>query len=212
MSDYKANREDYFDLPQWDNPLLNLPYIYQALDFLTIKYIETIDDEADDIIASYCFKYGSDNEILIVSHDSDFFQLINENISIIKYNGKRKPREIINQEYFINEYSFMPNLYADYKAIVGDKSDNIKGIKGIGSKTATQIVNTYGNVKNIFDNYIKGNEVLQKLIENQEVFQRNYLLIRLDNHAFIPFRLDEIKFQKKNMKTVDIVSKINIKN
>lgn len=168
---------------------MNLPYIYEALDFLKIKYVETIADEADDIIASYCFKYGNDNEILIASHDSDFFQLINENISIIKYNGKRKPREIINQERFINEYSFMPNLYADYKAIVGDKSDNIKGVKGIGSKTATRIVNTYGNVKSIFDNYIEEDEVIQKLIENKEVFERNFSIIYLDDHASIPFEL-----------------------
>ncbi len=81
-SDYKANRIDYGETPEENNPFSQLSDVYAALDYLGIKHTETVDCETDDWIAGYAFTYGQENEIVISSFDSDFFQLITDNVSL----------------------------------------------------------------------------------------------------------------------------------
>lgn len=72
-AEYKANRPDYSQMPEEENPYSQLPDIYKALDYLGIRYMETSTCETDDVIAGYTLAYGSDCEIVISSFDSDFF-------------------------------------------------------------------------------------------------------------------------------------------
>lgn len=71
--EYKANRIDYNEVPEDENPFSQIKDVYAALDFMGIKYMETVDCETDDLIAGYAFSYGPDMEVVISSFDSDFF-------------------------------------------------------------------------------------------------------------------------------------------
>ena len=88
-SDYKANRVDYSETPEEETPFSQLPDVYAALDYLGIKHTETIACETDDLIAGYALTYGKENEIVISSFDSDFFQIIKDKVSLLRYRGDK---------------------------------------------------------------------------------------------------------------------------
>lgn len=85
---YKANRVDYSQMGEDDTPFSQLADIYLALDFISIKHTETTDCETDYIVAAYVFSRTNDSEIVISSFDSDYFQLISTNVSVLRYRGK----------------------------------------------------------------------------------------------------------------------------
>ena len=79
---YKANREDFSQMDEEDTPFSQMPDVYRALDYLGICHAETTDCETDDWMAAYCRRYGAQRQIVIASQDSDFFQLISENVTV----------------------------------------------------------------------------------------------------------------------------------
>ena len=89
VEEYKANRIDYTDVPEEENPFSQLPYVYKALDFMKIKHTEVIGYETDDVIASYVIRYSRKFSCVISSWDSDYFQLINESVNVLRYRGKK---------------------------------------------------------------------------------------------------------------------------
>ena len=88
-ADYKANRPDYSQMPEEETPFSQLPDVYRALDFLSIAHAETTDCETDDWMAAYALRCPDDLEIIISSFDSDFFQLITDRVSVLRYRGER---------------------------------------------------------------------------------------------------------------------------
>jgi len=102
--------------------------------------------EADDIIANLVNKKKNINDIIIiVSNDTDMYQLLNDfkPMVLIKQIGKRK---YYSSKTFRNEFGFEPNLYSSYKSLCGDNSDNIPGVPGIGDKRAKEIIKRYGHL------------------------------------------------------------------
>ena len=85
---YKANRPDYSEIPEEETPFSQLPDIFRALQVMGIPYRETDCCEADDWIAGYALQYGSQMPVTIASQDSDFFQLISDNVKILRYRGQ----------------------------------------------------------------------------------------------------------------------------
>lgn len=205
LEEYKANRPDFSDMPDEDNPFTQLPLIYEALDYMGIKHTETTVCETDDVIASYAVKYGKECEILISSFDSDFFQLITDTVKVVRYRGKCSV--ICDKEYILEKYGISPALYLDYKCLVGDSSDNITGIKGVGPKTAAKLVNTYGNLGSILGRCeeIESCKIRTAIHEGEDLLARNMSLIRLDGNADIPFSLDEIEFDPPHIRTMDVI-------
>lgn len=165
-ADYKKNRIDYSTVSEEENPFSQLPDVYKALNYLSINYIETTNCEADDMIASYVSSFCEDTDIVICSFDSDFFQLISERVSILRYRGKKTV--ICSSQYIIDSYGVYPNQYAYYKSLVGDASDNIKGAEKIGRKTASLLLGTYGTLENIISNVenIDKPSIKKSIIEN----------------------------------------------
>ena len=86
-ADYKANRIDYSCVADEENPFTQIDDVYAALDHLNVKHTESCGCESDDLIAGYTLNYGKDAQIVIASFDSDFFQLITPNVSILRYRG-----------------------------------------------------------------------------------------------------------------------------
>lgn len=210
-NDYKANRINYGKVKDEDNPFSQLPYICKALKYLGIAYAETTNCEVDDWISSYAKLYGNNNKIIISSFDSDFFQLLNDNVSVLRYRGNNSV--VCTPEYIQNKFGIMPYQYADFKSLTGDKSDNIKGADRIGVKTASALLQEFGTLNNIIQNteQIKKTIVRQSITNNYELLLRNYELIKLDVKTDIPFELDEMLFSYNGITTTEVLRGIGLK-
>lgn len=208
---YKANRIDYDAVPDEENPFTQLLDIYNALDFLGIKHCETTVCETDDAIATYALKYGYDNEIVISSFDSDFFQLITDNVKVLRYRGDNTVIYDVNT--FTEKFGILPSYYADYKSLTGDTADNIKGADKIGTKTAAALVNEFGDLENIIINAekIKKPSVKKSVIENTQRLRLNYKLIKLSDTADLPFTPEELKYNYNGTTTNEVLIGIGLK-
>ncbi|MEW9122796.1 MAG: 5'-3' exonuclease H3TH domain-containing protein [Thermotaleaceae bacterium] len=150
FAEYKANRTDYSTVPEQENPFSQLQDVYDALTFMNVKYTEVAELETDDVIASYTHTYKNKRQIVIASFDSDFFQLISENVRVLRYRGDNTV--ICDIEYIQNRYGISPRQYADFKSLTGDNSDNIKGADKVGLKTASVLINQFGSLPEIINN------------------------------------------------------------
>ncbi|MBR2971920.1 MAG: 5'-3' exonuclease [Clostridia bacterium] len=205
LKEYKANRIDYSEVAEDENPFIQLPYIYDALDYMGIKYSETSDCETDDVIAAYAIRYGEENEVLISSFDSDYFQLITDNVKVIRYRGKCS--QLCDTNYIKEKYGVAPSRYLDWKCLVGDTSDNIPGIRGIGPKTAAKLINTIGGTDEIIaKSYeIENDRIRCAINDGKEIIERNISLIKLGEGAHLPFEIDEIIFTNPQIRTMDVI-------
>ena len=210
-SDYKSNRPDYSQVREEDNPFSQLPDVYRALDFLNIKHAEITDHETDDAIASYAFTYSGDTEIVISSFDSDFFQLINEKVTVLRYRGEKTV--ICDEKYIAEKFGITPSQYADFKSLTGDKADNIRGAEKIGVKTAAKLINTFGTLEEIIrrSDEIAANSVRESIIRNTERLRTNQKLIRLENTAGLPFSLSELQYSHNGITTNEVLRGIGLK-
>ena len=208
--DYKANRKDFSQIPEEETPFSQLPDIYAALDFLGVRHTETTVCETDDLIAGYAFTYGGDNEIIISSHDSDFFQLITNQVYVLRYRGESTV--ICDKRYIINKFGVLPSQYADLKAITGDKADNIIGAEKVGPKNAALLLRDYQSLDGVLQNahMISKPSIKDSIVRNTERLRNNYKLIKLENNNELPFKLDDIKFSLPSVTTRDILKAINI--
>lgn len=201
--DYKSNRQDYTNVIDEENPFSQLPMIKKALNYLEIFNIEVIGNEADDYISSI-IKEHKEYKYIIVSTDTDFIQLINDNVKLYIPRGKKSI--LYNEKEIIKKYKVTPNKYILYKSLIGDKSDNISGIKGIGPITASKILE-YSSI----EEYIKNNDnkISKLLINNKDKINKNIKLITMNN---IKTNISINKLSNKvNEKTYEIIEKINEK-
>lgn len=211
LTEYKANRRDYSKTAEEETPFSQLPDIYAALDFLGIKHTESVDCETDDIIAAYALTYGRNNKIIISSFDSDFFQLITDNVSVLRYRGEKTV--ICTPEYILGKFGISPGQYSDFKSLTGDASDNIKGAYKIGIKTAASLLNKFGTLENIITNAerITKPSVRSSIIESAERLRTNYRIIKLDDSAALPFGIDDIAYSYDGITTNEVLRSIGLK-
>lgn len=219
-ADYKANREDYSQAEEEDNPFSQLPDIYAALDYMGIRYAETIVCETDDWMAGYVNKYvGSGSavsacenaEIVISSFDSDFFQLISDKVKILRYRGENTV--ICDTEYIREKLGVEPSQYAEFKSLTGDTADNIKGVEKVGPKTAAQLMNEFGSLENLLAcaGEIKKPSVREAIKASEERIRKNYQLIRLDGAEKLPFSVEELVFADNGFTTTEVLKGIGLK-
>ena len=221
-ADYKANREDYSHVAEEENPFSQLPDIYAALDFLGIRHAETTNCETDDWMAGYVKKYAGGDmtagtlsedapEIVISSFDSDFFQLISDNVTIFRYRGENSV--LCDKTYLQDKFGITPERYADFKSLTGDTADNIKGAEKVGPKTAAQLVNAFGSLEEILARAeeIKKPSVRESLLRDADRLRKNYRLIKLDGAEELPFTLDEVAWQDSSITTTEVLKGIGLK-
>ena len=206
--DYKANRPDYSKMPEEESPFSQLSDIYAALDELGIAHTECIGCETDDVIAEYALT--SDCETVISSFDSDFFQLITERVSVLRYRSDKTV--ICTPEYIREKFGILPCQYADLKSLVGDTADNIRGAAGIGPKTAAALLNRFGTLNDILENAekIEKPSVRRAVLDNAERLRLNYRLIKLGFGAHRPFTESEMEYVNDGRTTNEILRFINI--
>lgn len=210
-ADYKANRIDYGAVSEEENPFSQLPDVYRALSYLDIKYIETTDCEADDLIASYAYSYRDDTIVVISSFDSDFFQLIGEQVSVLRYRGEKTV--IGTPQYLVEKFGIIPEQYADFKSLVGDAADNIKGVEKVGAKTAAFLLQTFGTLEHIMENVEKIDKpsVKKSILENTDRLRKNYELIKLKNNQLLPYDKCELVFTDAGQTTTEVLRGIGLK-
>jgi DNA polymerase I len=163
---YKANR----------NPMPEdlRPQVKEIIDIcreIGFKLLQIEGHEADDIIGTLTKKYSNkNNKILIFSGDKDIFQILDENTLMLR--GKKGASDFIEIDvnWVIKELGIQPNQVTDYMGIVGDTSDNIPGVKGIGEKGAMKLISEYGSLDEIYKNIenINNPSMKSKLIDSKE--------------------------------------------
>lgn len=210
-SEYKANRIDYSTVCEEENPFSQLQDVYDALNFLGIKHIETTDCEADDLIAGYALSLGRQIEVIITSFDSDFFQLITDKVSVLRYRGEKTV--ICTPEYIMEKFGIVPEQYTDFKSLVGDTADNIKGAEKVGAKTAALLLKEFGTLENILANAenIGKPSVKESIIRNTEKLRLNYIMIKLRDTKLLPFSKQELEYCYAEITTNEVLKGIGLK-
>ena len=201
-SDYKAGRKK---MPA--ELAMQFPIIKDILKNLAIEIYEIDGFEADDIIgtvANLCEKEGI--EVYVVTGDKDALQLASENINvIITKKGVTETAEY-NKQAFIHEYKITPKQFIDVKGLMGDKSDNIPGVPGIGEKTAFKLIQTYGSIEEVLNNVenVNGKKLKENLEEYREQALFSKKLATIITEVPIDINLDDIKsndnFNKEALK------------
>jgi len=217
-ADYKSNREDYSQVAEEENPFSQLPDIYEALDFLGICHAETVDCETDDWMAGYVRKYTAETasledapEIVISSFDSDFFQLISDKVTILRYRGENSV--LCDRTYLQDKFGIIPERYADFKSLTGDTADNIKGADKVGPKTAAQLVNEFGSLEEVIARAeeMKKPSVRESVKQNAERLRKNYRLIKLTGVENLPFALEELVWEDHGVTTTEVLKGIGLR-
>ncbi|MDO4990498.1 MAG: DNA polymerase I [Eubacteriales bacterium] len=174
---YKAQRK-----PMPEELAVQMPLLKETLDAMGIRRYELAGYEADDILgtaARICRERGWD--CAVVTGDKDSLQLIDERTMVCNVKSRMGQTETINYtpEVFEAEYGFAPPQMVDLKALMGDSSDNIPGVPGIGEKTAMELIRKYGTIDNIYRQLpaldIKEG-VRKKLAEGEESARKSYWL------------------------------------
>lgn len=209
-SEYKANRPDLSDVPDEENPFLQLPDVYAALDAIKIAHCETSVCEADDLIASYAKRFEAASRITISSFDSDFFQLIGPNTCILRYRGERSI--VCNQDYLREKFNIEGSQYVDFKSITGDTADNIRGVDGVGPKTASKLISQFGDLNNLMENYqsIESQRLRERIEGTLERLKLNRTLIQMDCNQVLPYQMEDLEFTAKIPKTRAVLSEIGL--
>lgn len=147
VTTYKANRHG---MPEELAP--QLPIVKKLLTLMGVKVIECAGYEADDILgtlAKSCTESG--NQCFVLTGDRDSLQLINNNVTVLLTTNKDTIH--YTHDRFIEDYGFEPINLIDFKALMGDHSDNISGVAGIGEKTASALIKEYTTVENLYEKY-----------------------------------------------------------
>lgn len=209
---YKAHRP-----PAPEDLLPQFPLARTAVDALNVDIIEKVGYEADDVIATLAKRAEKqDYEVLIISSDKDLWQLVSDKIFIYDAIKKKK----IGVPEVKEKWGVSPKELLDVLTLMGDSSDNVPGVPGIGPKTASLLVNTYGDVEKIIENAddIKQNKRRESIKENVENIRLSKKLIDLDTNVDVGLGLKDLnvkdlepeKFVKfcKSMEFYSIAKKI----
>ena len=188
--DYKAGRQK---TPE--ELKSQMPIAKEMLTAMGIKYLELDGYEADDIIGTLSERANQDPEwdALLVTSDHDYLQLITD-VTTVKM---LRPKDYIKYtpEVFKEEYGIDPIKVIDLKALMGDSSDNIPGVPGVGEKTALKLLQEYGTLDNLYENVesVKG-KLKDKLIENKESAYFSYKLATIIKDAPIDVKFEDLKY------------------
>ena len=194
---YKAQRKG---MPE--ELAAQMPILKEVLDAMGIRRYELEGFEADDILgtaAAICEKSGWD--CFIVTGDKDSLQLITDTTSVCNVKTRMGQTETVlyTPERFQEEYGFAPPLMVDLKALMGDSSDNIPGVPGVGEKTAMDLVRRYGEIKNIYENLdsleIKEG-VRKKLAQGRESAEMSYWLATIIRDVPLDFKPEDSLWNK----------------
>jgi len=194
FKEYKAKRP-----PTPKDLVSQIPKIKEVLKSLSVSFFEREGFEADDLIATIAQKARDEvSEIFILTGDFDTLQIVDEKTKIFFLGRKIKEPLIYNEKKVIEEFKVLSKQIPDYKALVGDQSDNIPGVSGIGPKTAVEILSHYKNLDDFYNKQKTENklkvEIKEKLVKNKEKIFLSRELVKLKDNVPIDFDLTKCRF------------------
>ncbi len=206
---FRAKKYDFYKDGRKEVPndlIKQMPIARDILKCMGIKYFELAPYEADDIIGTLSKKILEDDEFngTIVSSDKDLLQLINEQIDVKLLKQKGYIR--YDRDKFIEDYGIEPINIIDLKALAGDSSDNIPGVKGIGEKTALNLLKNYKTVEGIYESIdnIKG-KIKEKLEIDKKMAFISKEIATIYNEVPLEINdLDDLKYEK-NDNSVELI-------
>ena len=197
FSEYKANRKEVpADLiPQF-------PLIRKAVEAFGIASVEEAGYEADDLIASYT-KQAVQNgyEVVVVSADKDLTQLMNDDAHIRVFDPMKK--RFVNKDDVLKKFGVLPEKVVEVQALMGDSIDNVPGVKGIGPKTAAELITQYGSLDGIYSHLseIKGRKG-ELLSQDKQNAYMSRELVKLAEDAPLPKPIEEFCCFKPNINNI----------
>jgi len=195
--------------------------VREVVEVFKIPIYEKDGYEADDVLGSLARQAGEDTkilrykdtkkkkkkfpnisvpkypsiEVIIVTGDRDIFQLITDRVKVYAPKKGLSNPEVFNREKFREKYGFEPEQLVDFKALVGDPSDNYPGVSGIGPKTATDLIKKYGSLEEIYKNLQDIPQKISEKLKKQEKWARlSYKLARIEIQAPVKLDLRECEF------------------
>lgn len=188
--EYKAHREEMPDalIPQ-------IPYLKKLTDLLGIHHVEKKGFEADDVIGTLALKAREHHiQAVIVSGDKDFAQLVQPGVEL--YDTMKDVRTDVDGVR--EKYGIRPDQMVDYLAIVGDTSDNIPGVFGIGPKGAQKLLNEYETLEGVYKNIdkISGASMRQKLIDHKKDAFLSQKLSKIVTDVKLDVEIDDLKMRE----------------
>lgn len=194
---YEQYKDGRIEMP--DELKVQFPLAKELLTNMGIKYYECDNYEADDIIGTFA-KYCDEEEDFIgtiVSSDKDLLQLISHDVDIKLL--KQKDYIRYNEKSFKEAYGIEPINIIDLKALMGDSSDNIPGVKGIGEKTALKLLHDYKTLNGVYDNLDKLTPKMREKLENdKDNAYMSYDLATIYKEVPMEISIPDIKLKNKN--------------
>ncbi|MFH1219839.1 MAG: DNA polymerase I [Candidatus Eisenbacteria bacterium] len=190
FEEYKAGRPG---MP--DELAAQLGWIKETTEALGVRVLELDGYEADDIIATLArMARRADLETLIATGDKDLLQLVDDKTRVIMLSGSSRDTGILDQEGVLAKYEIAPALLADLLGLMGDAVDNVPGVPGIGQKTATQLVKTYGTLEAIYENldHISPAKVQTILREHRDKAFGSRMLTRVHTEVPLGVTLEDL--------------------
>lgn len=191
-AEYKATRQK---MP--DDMRDQLPILHHAITALNIPLLEVDGYEADDVIGTLAKQAQCEGfETYVVSGDKDFMQLVNDDVKL--YQPSRRVSdtpEVLGRESVENKIGLPPDKIVDYLGLMGDSSDNVPGVKGVGAKTAVKLLVEFGNLEAVLENADKVGRanVRENLKSGREMALLSKKLVRIDTDVPLDVGLETLK-------------------
>lgn len=189
--EYQAHR------PKVDKEFITqIPLVRELIDRAGITRLEKDGYEADDVIGTIAKKFGERHKVIILTGDKDIFQLVNEHVVVLSPKFGFSETILYDKEAVLKKMGVAPELIPDYKALAGDSSDNYKGAKGIGPKTAASLLSEFGSVGQVISGASKiQNERIRGLITaNEKNILLSHELATIKTDVPIDVLYDKTKF------------------
>jgi len=192
FTDYKGTRK-----PMPDDLSIQAPLLGEILDALQIPHCDLEGFEADDLIGTYA-RLGAEQgyEVSILTGDKDSFQLVTDHVKIVQPVSRagRTEIEYYDEAAVVERYGIKPEQFVDFKALMGDPSDNIPGVRGIGEKSAMALMAEFGSLENIYNSLDQIRPAQAKKLEaGRDMAFLSRDLARICQTAQVPALIDDFK-------------------
>ncbi|RKX24600.1 MAG: DNA polymerase I, partial [Candidatus Zixiibacteriota bacterium] len=190
-AEYKSTRAK---MP--DDLVEQLPRIHQVVEVLNIASYELEGYEADDVVGTIARKAESEGcEVWCVTGDKDYFQLVSDRVKIYNPGKASDSPQRFGRKEVKAKFGVYPELVVDKLALMGDSSDNVPGVRGVGPKTADKLLEQFGSLEGVLNNHeqISAKGIRKKVADNIDLARLSRELVTIDTAVPIKYDLDEMK-------------------